>query len=74
VTRWPCSAAERDLAIAKVINVNLYDCGFLSFNLVTRGVAESIAKDASSKTYIAPLGAFYQQVVLPNWGFFGSTT
>jgi len=26
----------------------------------------------SSKTYIAPLGAFYQNVVLPNWGFFGA--
>jgi thiosulfate dehydrogenase [quinone] large subunit len=59
-------------AIAKVINVNLYDWGFLSFNLVTRGVAESIAKDASSKTYVAPLGAFYQHVVLSNWGFFGN--
>jgi hypothetical protein len=60
-------------AIAKVINVNLYDWGFLSFNLVTRGVAESIAKDASSKTYIAPLGAFYQHVLLPHWGFFGTS-
>ena len=27
--------------------------------------------DASSKTAIAPLGAFYRDVVLPNWGLFG---
>ncbi|OJY52829.1 DoxX family membrane protein [Pseudonocardia sp. 73-21] len=58
-------------AIAKVINVGNYDFGFISFNLVTRGVAQAIATDASSKTYIAPLGWAYQHLVLPNWGFFG---
>jgi uncharacterized membrane protein YphA (DoxX/SURF4 family) len=57
--------------IAKVIDVGLYDWGFLSFNLITRGTAQLIATDASSKTYIGPLGAFYREVVLPNWGFFG---
>ncbi|MEO3936961.1 hypothetical protein V3N99_09410 [Dermatophilaceae bacterium Soc4.6] len=57
--------------LAKLIGKATYDLGFLSFNLVSRGVAESIAKDASSKTYIAPLGAFYRDVVLPNFGFFG---
>ncbi|MEO3939019.1 hypothetical protein V3N99_20050 [Dermatophilaceae bacterium Soc4.6] len=57
--------------LAKLIGKATYDLGFLSFNLVTRGVAESIAKDASAKTYIAPLGAFYRDVVLPNFGFFG---
>lgn len=57
--------------LAKLIGKATYDLGFLSFNLVTRGVAENIAKDASAKTYIAPLGAFYRDVVLPNFGFFG---
>ncbi|MFC4942037.1 hypothetical protein [Pseudonocardia sp. GCM10023141] len=58
-------------AIAKIIDVGNYDFGFISFNLVTRGVAQAIATDASSKTYIAPLGWAYQNLVLPNWGFFG---
>lgn len=57
-------------AIAKIIDVGNYDFGFISFNLVTRGAAEAIATDASSKTYIAPLGWAYQNLVLPNWGFF----
>lgn len=57
-------------AIAKVIEVGYYDFGFISFNLVTRGVAQAIATDASSKTYIAPLGWVYQHIVLANWGFF----
>jgi uncharacterized membrane protein YphA (DoxX/SURF4 family) len=57
-------------AIAKVIEVGNYDFGFISFNLVTKGVARAIATDASSKTYIAPLGWAYQNLVLPNWGFF----
>lgn len=56
---------------AKLIDKPTYDWGFLSFNLITRGVAKGIATDASSKTYIKPLGAFYRDVVLPNWGFFG---
>jgi uncharacterized membrane protein YphA (DoxX/SURF4 family) len=59
-------------ALAKVFDVGSYDWGFLSFNLVTRATAQAIATDASSKTYIAPLGAFYRGVVLPNWGFFGA--
>ena len=56
--------------LAKVFEKGNYDWGFISFNLVTRGSAQFIANDASKKTYIAPLGWFYQQVVLPNWGFF----
>jgi thiosulfate dehydrogenase (quinone) large subunit len=58
--------------LAKLIDKGTYDWGFISFNLVTRGSAQFIADDASRKTYIAPLGAFYQNVVLPNWGFFGA--
>ncbi len=58
-------------ALAKVFDTASYDWGFISFNLVSRGVAQAIATDASSKTYIAPLGAAYRDIVLPNWGFFG---
>ena len=57
-------------ALAKVFEIGTYDWGFISFNLVTKGVAKAIATDASSKTYIAPLGAAYRDIVLPNWGFF----
>lgn len=57
--------------LAKVIGQKSYDLGFISFNLVDRGVAERIAVDASEKTYIAPLAAFYRDVVVPNFGVFG---
>ncbi len=57
--------------LAKLLDKGTFDWGFISFNLITRGSARFIADDASKKTYIAPLGAFYQHVVLPNWGFFG---
>ena len=57
--------------VAKLIGKAAYDFGFISFNLVDRGVSESILKDATSRTYIAPLGAFYRNVVLPHYGFFG---
>ena len=59
-------------ALAKVVDKGLYDFGFISFNLVTLGAARGIATNASGKTPIAPLGAFYRDVVLPNWGFFGA--
>jgi uncharacterized membrane protein YphA (DoxX/SURF4 family) len=58
--------------LAKLIDKGNYDWGFISFNLITRGAAQSIATGASSKTYITPLGAFYRNVVLPNWSFFGT--
>ncbi len=57
--------------VAKLIGKATYDIGFMSFNLVDRGVAEFILKDASSRTSIAPLGAFYRNVVLPHFGLFG---
>ncbi len=59
-------------ALAKIFDVGNYDWGFFSFNLITKGAARGIATDASAKTYIKPLGALYQHVVLPNWGFFGT--
>ncbi|MBN9098180.1 MAG: DoxX family membrane protein [Pseudonocardia sp.] len=58
--------------LAKLIDKGNFDLGFFSFNLVTRGSAQFIATDAAGKTQIAPLGAFYRDVVLPNWGFFGA--
>jgi len=59
-------------AVAKVFDKGLYDFGFISFNLVTLGAAQGIATYASGKTPIAALGAFYRDMVLPNWGFFGA--
>ncbi len=58
-------------ALAKVFSSGSFDWGFFSFNLITRDAALRIATDAASKTQIAPLGAFYRDVVIPNWGFFG---
>ena len=58
--------------IAKLIQVGAYDLGVVSFGLLDLGAAQYIANEASSRTNIAPLGAFYQDVVLPNWGFFGA--
>lgn len=56
--------------LAKVVGKGSYDLGFFSFSLITTGAAKGIATDASSKTYLQPLGAFYRDVVLPNWGAF----
>jgi uncharacterized membrane protein YphA (DoxX/SURF4 family) len=57
-------------ALAKIFDKANYDWGFFSFNLITNGAAQGIATDAAAKTNIAPLGALYQDFVLPNWGFF----
>lgn len=57
--------------LAKLFGVAVYDWGFISFNLIDLEAARFIANAASTQTYIAPLGAFYQGVVLPNWGLFG---
>lgn len=58
-------------ALAKVFGVGTVDWGFFSFNLINLDTAQAILTDAASKTQIAPLGAFYRDVVLPDWGFFG---
>ncbi len=58
--------------LAKLIDKGSYDWGFISFGLITRGSARSIATDAASRTYITPLGWFYRNAVLPHWGFFGA--
>lgn len=58
-------------ALAKTFDVGNYDWGFFSFNLITLGSAQGIATDAAAKTAIEPLGALYENLVLPNWGAFG---
>jgi thiosulfate dehydrogenase [quinone] large subunit len=57
--------------LAKLFNISLIDLGFFNGNLITLDVARGIATDAASKTPIAPLGAFYRDVVLPHWATFG---
>ena len=56
--------------LAKLFDVGKIDLGFFSGTLITKGTARAIATGASEKTGITPLGAFYRDVVLPNWGFF----
>lgn len=58
--------------LAKLFGVGNYDLGFFSFNLITLGSAEAIADGAAGRTGITPLATFYQDVVLPNWGLFGT--
>lgn len=58
-------------AFAKAADVAVYDWGFIKFNLITSGAAQSIADGGAKATYITPLAEFYQGVVLPNWSFFG---
>lgn len=58
--------------LAKLTDKGTYDWGFISFNLITRGTARSIADGAAAKTNIPLLGDFYQHVVLPHWGIFGA--
>jgi thiosulfate dehydrogenase (quinone) large subunit len=57
--------------LAKLFDVGTIDLGFFSGSLITKGAAQSIATGAAQRTGIAPLGAFYRDVVLPNWSFFG---
>ncbi|MGI8522433.1 MAG: hypothetical protein ACR2K3_03850 [Nocardioides sp.] len=54
--------------LAKVIGKSGFDLGFFSFNLVGTSAARSILTGAAQRTGIRPLGAFYEQVVLPYWG------
>jgi uncharacterized membrane protein YphA (DoxX/SURF4 family) len=57
--------------LAKLFDFGKIDLGFFTGSLITKGAAHSIATRASENTDITPLGAFYRDVVLPNWGFFG---
>lgn len=58
--------------IAKLVDVGSYDLGFATFGLLWLPQAQFIADDASANTFLAPLGAFYQSVVLPHFGLFGT--
>ena len=57
--------------LAKVTGIQDVNLGFFSFTLITSSGAKGLAGGAADSTYIAPLKAFYNNVVLPNWGFFG---
>ena len=56
-------------ALAKVFEAGSFDLGFFSFTLISKSSAKGILTDAAAKTWIRPLGAFYQHLVLPAWGF-----
>jgi len=56
--------------LAKVFSKGNYDLGFFSFNLVTTTTARNILTGAAHRTYIRPLGGFYEYAVLPHWGLF----
>jgi len=57
--------------LAKAFNSQNFDLGFFSFTLISRDGAKGLAANAASKTQIGPLGTFFQDVVVGNWGFFG---
>lgn len=57
--------------LAKVFEKGSFDLGFFSFTLITKGSAKNIMTGAADKTWIRPLGAFYEHLVLPGWGFWG---
>lgn len=56
--------------LAKVFNVAVYQVGPFAFTLVNRGAAQGILTGAVKDTWIPPLGAVYDSLVLPNFGFF----
>jgi thiosulfate dehydrogenase (quinone) large subunit len=57
--------------LAKLFDIGKIDLGFFSGSLISKGAARAILTRASETTDIAPLGAFYRDIVLPNWDFFG---
>jgi len=57
--------------LAKLVGVGAYDLGFATFGLLWLPQARFIADAASTDTFIGPLAAMFQNVVLPNWGAFG---
>jgi thiosulfate dehydrogenase (quinone) large subunit len=58
--------------LAKLFDVGAFDLGFASFGLLWLPQAQFIANDASANTFLAPVGSMFQNVVLPNWGAFGT--
>ena len=51
--------------LAKLIGVGAYDLGFATFGLLDLGTAQFIANDASTRTYLGPLAAFYRTSSCP---------
>ena len=58
--------------LAKLVDIGAYHRGPVSFGLLWLPQAQVIANDASNTTSLTPAGAFYQHVVLPNFGLFGT--
>jgi uncharacterized membrane protein YphA (DoxX/SURF4 family) len=56
--------------LAKVVNVSVYQVGPFAFTLVSRDGAGGILNGAVQDSWIPPLAAIYQSLVLPNFGFF----
>jgi uncharacterized membrane protein YphA (DoxX/SURF4 family) len=57
-------------AFAKLVDVSDFRIGPIGGNLIARANSRGILESAAQDTWLGPLGAFYQSVVLPNWGFF----
>lgn len=57
-------------AFAKLVDVSDFRIGPIGANLIARDAARSILGSAARDTWLPPLGAFYENVVLPNWAFF----
>jgi uncharacterized membrane protein YphA (DoxX/SURF4 family) len=56
--------------LAKLWNSSVFAVGPFQFTLVSRDGARGLLTGAVDGTWIAPLGALYQGLVLDNWGFF----
>ncbi len=56
--------------LAKVFNVSVYQVGPFAFTLVNRDGARGILAGAVDDTWIPPLAAIYDSLVLPNFDFF----
>ena len=58
-------------AVAKLVDVSVFRVGPVGGNLIARSNARDILTGAAQDTWLGPLGALYENLVLPNWGFFG---
>jgi thiosulfate dehydrogenase (quinone) large subunit len=58
--------------LAKLTGAGSFDLGPVTIGLLDLPTAQFIANDAATRTTIAPLAAFYRDIVLPNWGAFGT--
>ncbi len=56
--------------LAKVFGFSVVEFGPFGFSLIDRPGARGILEGAAKDTWITPLGAMYEDLVLANWGFF----